>query len=52
MRTPMVHALLRCCGVQDAGELGRCVAEANVYALAAHMYWGTWSFLQVGGGKS
>ena len=23
------------------------MAEANVYALAAHQYWGVWSFLQV-----
>lgn len=26
----------------------RCVAEADVYALASHQYWGTWSLLQVG----
>lgn len=30
----------------DEQQLARCVAEANVYALAAHQYWGTWSFLQ------
>jgi ethanolamine kinase len=30
----------------DEQQLERCVAEANVYALAAHQYWGTWSFLQ------
>lgn len=34
--------------LQDDQQLARCVAEANVYALAAHQYWGTWSFLQVG----
>lgn len=33
--------------LQDEQQLARCVAEANVYALAAHQYWGTWSFLQV-----
>lgn len=32
---------------QDEATLERCVAEANVYALAAHQYWGVWSFLQV-----
>ena len=35
--------------VQDEAHVQRCVAEANVYALAAHQYWGTWSLLQVGG---
>ncbi|KAL4433561.1 hypothetical protein ABPG75_000002 [Micractinium tetrahymenae] len=30
----------------DKAELARCVAEANVFALAAHQYWGTWSLLQ------
>lgn len=24
----------------------RCVAEANVYALAAHQFWGAWALLQ------
>lgn len=27
-------------------DVMRGVAEANVYALAAHMYWGTWAILQ------
>ncbi|KAI7845556.1 hypothetical protein COHA_000847 [Chlorella ohadii] len=30
----------------DEQQMAKCVAEANVYALAAHQYWGTWSFLQ------
>ncbi|PSC74962.1 putative ethanolamine kinase [Micractinium conductrix] len=30
----------------DEAHVQRCVAEANVYALAAHQYWGTWSLLQ------
>lgn len=39
--------------LQDVAYVSRCVAEANVYALAAHQYWGTWSLLQVcyGGGS-
>lgn len=30
----------------EGKQLKRCLAEANVYALAAHQYWGTWSLLQ------
>ncbi|PSC74786.1 Replication A 70 kDa DNA-binding subunit isoform A [Micractinium conductrix] len=35
-----------CVSQQDEAHVQRCVAEANVYALAAHQYWGTWSLLQ------
>lgn len=34
-------------GPQDEAQLARHVAEANVYSLASHQYWGTWSLLQV-----
>ena len=34
--------------LQGEAEVARCVAEANVFALAAHQYWGPWSLLQVG----
>jgi hypothetical protein len=33
--------------LQGEAEVARCVAEANVFALASHQYWGTWSLLQV-----
>ena len=33
----------------DEAAVARCVAEANVFALAAHQYWGTWALLQVRG---
>ncbi|KAL4439680.1 hypothetical protein ABPG75_002681 [Micractinium tetrahymenae] len=47
------HYLAAAAGCQDCdaaaldkAELARCVAEANMFALAAHQYWGTWSLLQ------
>lgn len=43
------HVATGCICLQDEQQMAKCVAEANVYALAAHQYWGTWSFLQVGG---
>ena len=36
-----------CWVLQGEAEVARCVAEANVFALASHQYWGTWSLLQV-----
>jgi ethanolamine kinase len=34
-------------GVKPSAEaVARVVKEANVYALAAHLYWGAWSMLQ------
>lgn len=33
-------------GQDSTEDVEQAVTEANVYALAAHMYWGTWSILQ------
>jgi ethanolamine kinase len=32
--------------VVDEKKVGVAVAEANVYSLAAHQYWGTWALMQ------
>ena len=32
--------------IVDEKTVGMAVAEANVYALAAHQYWGTWALMQ------
>ena len=32
--------------VQREEEVQKCVAEANVFALAAHLYWGVFAILQ------
>lgn len=33
--------------LQEPAVVAHCVAEANVYALASHQFWGTWALLQV-----
>lgn len=32
--------------VQSDAAVQRGVAEANVFSLASHMYWGTWALMQ------
>ena len=35
------------CGLDTgAGEVDRLVVEANVFALASHLYWGVWALIQ------
>ena len=36
------------CGeqLQSEAEVERAVAEANLFALASHQFWGTWAFFQ------
>ena len=33
--------------LQDTGEVESATAEANLFALVSHQYWGVWAFLQV-----
>lgn len=34
-----------CCG-QDPHEVERAIAEANLFSLASHHFWGVWAVLQ------
>ncbi len=33
-------------GVQGEEEVAAAVAEANLFALASHQFWGVWAFFQ------
>ena len=38
-------------GDAEGAVLDRLVAEACIFALASHAYWGVWSYVQVRGGQ-
>lgn len=35
-----------CVHLQTDEQVERAVAEANLFALASHQFWGTWAFFQ------